>query len=108
MNFTFWYEEMISGASVRYALATRSVFQAHLAGDHVSDGVPGAMVVPARYIAGRRAGDSGPEGTAAECFLTSHTRGLSLGKHAVRGVDQPDSADLCRLNLGFYWYLGFS
>ena len=102
MNFTFWYEEMISGASVRYALATRSVFQTHFAGDHVSDSVPGAMVVPARYIARRRAGDSGPEGTAAECFLTNHSWGLSLGAHAVRGADQPDSAGLDRLTLGFY------
>jgi hypothetical protein len=45
------------------------------------------VVVPPRYIARRRAGDSGPEGTAAECFLTSHTRCLSTGEQAVRGVD---------------------
>ena len=60
------------------------------------------MVVPARYIAGRRAGDSGPEELPQNASSRIITWGLSLGAHAVRGTDQPHSADLCRLNLGFY------
>jgi len=47
MNFTFWYEKMISRVGVRYTLASWPVFQTDLAGYHVSDSVPGAMVVPA-------------------------------------------------------------